>query len=572
MISHKWLVPYLLLASLLMMIVPLENTAAFSFQDSSVPNVSRVSPNPLTAPLTILVPDSYPSITAAIGNASAGDTIVIRRGTYFENPKIDKQLSLQGEDSLGTVVVGAGGSAGASVLTISADDVKVSGLTVTSINYSASATYAYGIVVYGDNSTITGNNIVNTLSGIFCPFQSSIMISQNNITGNRKDGVRFYGGFNNTILENNITGNTASAIAIDGYSNMIAGNNLSKNARGIGLGATYSVIYKNNVTGNSESGIYLPGSHNIISANYIANNKYGIYALPSFGVSNNNTITQNDFVNNQQNAFSTSPYNVQIWDEGYALGGNYWSDYSTACPNATEIGKSGIMNLPYSISANNTDNYPLMALFNVSNAGAWPIGKSSPSIGSDHIAALWSFDSVEPNFVTSDATEVNPAVLGTVAANVSYTPQLIDGKFGKALDFDGNAYAYVPASSSLTIPADITIDVWVNVREFKNVTYNNIVVESLSTTAKYPTRILGLAINGVIPSNSTSLALGALRGYVTTDQAGFNEIVTTQPVITLNKWIHIEFTRSLKTGMHLYVNGVEQDVQLLKGQEIPSVQ
>lgn len=125
----------------------------------------------------------------------------------------------------------------------------------------------------------------------------------------------------------------------------------------------------------------------------------------------------------------------------------------------------------------------------------------------------------------------------------------------------------------MTIPADITIDVWVNAREFKNVTYNNIFVESLGTTAKYPTISLGLAINGVIPSNDTSPALGALRGYVTTDTAGFNEIVTIQPVITLNKWIHIEFTRSLKTGMHLYVNGVERDVTVTvgKGNSVGSI-
>ena len=50
-----------------------------------------------TSSATIIVPDNYPSITAAIGNASAGDTILVRTGTYFENPVIDKSLTLQGE-------------------------------------------------------------------------------------------------------------------------------------------------------------------------------------------------------------------------------------------------------------------------------------------------------------------------------------------------------------------------------------------------------------------------------------------------------------------------------------------
>ena len=220
-------------------------------------------------------------------------------------------------------------------------------------------------------------------------------------------------------------------------------------------------------------------------------------------------IVHNDFVNNNQNAYSTSPYNIQIWDEGYPLGGNYWSDYSTVCPNATEIANSGIMNLPYSICANNTDKDPLKALFDVSNAVTSPSEKTPPATGSDHVAASWSLDSVEANNVTPDATGANPAVLGLEASNVSYTPPLVEGKFGKALYFDGGAYAYVPSSPSLTIPTDITIDAWVNVSQFKNVTYNNIVIEFMSTTAKYPTRILGLAINGVAPSNSTSPALGA---------------------------------------------------------------
>jgi len=567
--NKKMFVPVLLVALIMMMIVPEYAVASSNFPLSpSVPNVSVVSANSLTATKTIIVPVDYPSITDAIGNASAGDTILVRSGTYFENPIIDKPLTLQGENSANTIVVGTGGYVGASVFTVAADNVKISGFTITSVNYSASANYAYGIMIEGDKCTITGNNIVNTLSGTFCSVQSSTLIAQNNIVGNQKNGVRFYGGFNNTISGNNITGNTASGITIEGFSDNITGNNLSQNTIGIGLAATYSVIFRNNITENSNSGIYLPGSDNIISANYMANNKYGIYSLPSFGVSSNNTIFHNDFVNNQQNAYSTSPYDIQIWDEGYPLGGNYWSNYSTVCPNATEIANSGIMNLPYSVCANNTDKDPLMTLFNVLNAGASPSEKTPPITGSDHVAGLWSFDSVEPNYVTADSTGANPAVLGTVTANVSYTPQLVEGKFGKALYFNGNAYAFVPPSPSLIIPGDITIDAWVKVNQFKNVTYNNIVIEYVSTTAKYPTRILGLAINGVAPSNSSSPALGVLRGYVTTDTSGFNEIDTTQP-LSLNEWYHVVFTRSTQTGMHIYVNGVEQNVTVLAGTQNP---
>ena len=181
--GKKLFVPALLLAVLLMMVLP-ECAMAFS----NLPLLVSAAPNIPANPSTIIVPDDYPSISAAIGNASAGDTIFVRSGTYFENPVIDKPLTLQGENSANTMVVGTGGVAGASVLTVTADDVKISGFTIESVNYSASANYAYGVMIEGDNCAITGNNIVNTLSGVFCSMQSSALIGQNSITGNYKDG------------------------------------------------------------------------------------------------------------------------------------------------------------------------------------------------------------------------------------------------------------------------------------------------------------------------------------------------------------------------------------------------
>jgi parallel beta-helix repeat protein len=567
----KRFVPSLLLIALIMMMTAPEYALASSnfSLGSSAPNDSVITVNSSVATKTITVPDDYPTISDAIGNASAGDTILVRSGTYFENPVINKPLTLKGENSANTIVVGAGGYVGASVFTVTADNVVISGFTISSLNYSSSSNYAYGVMIQADKCTITGNNIVNTASGIYCSVQSFAMIAQNNITENHHNGVMFFGGSDNTISENNISANVGSGITLEGYSDNITENNLSQNTMGVGMSATYSLIFGNNMTGNSNSGIYLPGAYNVISANYIANNKYGVYLVPSFGLATGNTLFHNDFVNNLQNAFSTSPFNIQIWYDSNPNGGNYWSDYSTVCPNATEVGNSGIMNLPYCICANNTDKYPLTALFDVSNVGASPNEKTPPAAGSNHVVAYWSLNSVEGNNVTLDSTGANSAVLGLEQGNISYTPPLVDGKFGKAMYFDGGGYAYVPTSPSLNIPNDITIDAWVNINQFKNVEYNNIVIEFVNTPAKYPTRILGLAINGLAPSNSTSPALGDLIGYVTTDSGGFNQIITTQP-IPLNQWTHVVFTRSTQTGMNIYVNGVEQNVTVTNGIQNPS--
>jgi len=46
---------------------------------------------------------------------------------------------------------------------------------------------------------------------------------------------------------------------------------------------------------------------------------------------------------------------VNNWDDGYASGGNYWSDY-----NGTDTNYDGIGETPYEVDANNTDRYPLV--------------------------------------------------------------------------------------------------------------------------------------------------------------------------------------------------------------------
>ncbi len=78
------------------------------------------------------------------------------------------------------------------------------------------------------------------------------------------------------------------------------------------------------------------------------------------------------------------------------------------------------------------------------------------------------------------------------------------------------------------------------------------------------TRVFGLAVK----QSTTQNGAGVLSGCVNTDSDGFNEIVTTQPVVPLNQWINVAFTRTA-TGMHLYVNGEEQSVKTIQGVQNP---
>jgi hypothetical protein len=55
---------------------------------------------------------------------------------------------------------------------------------------------------------------------------------------------------------------------------------------------------------------------------------------------------------------------INVWDDGYPSGGNYWSDYTGvdlySGPYQNETSSDGIGDTPYDIDENNVDHYPLM--------------------------------------------------------------------------------------------------------------------------------------------------------------------------------------------------------------------
>ncbi len=208
---------------------------------------------------TLTVPDQYPTIGAAVKAASAGDTILVESGVYRENVQIDKSLTLEGQSSTNTTIIGSGGSAPTAVLVLAANNVKVSGFTVESLNYTKTTSYAYGIWVDANNCTIEGNIIEHTYTGIFCSTQAHTTITDNTVKASLKNGICFYGGSQNTVSDNTVIGNAVSGVEMAGYSNTISNNDIEGNGRGVGLGSSYSVLFGNNIQGNTESGVFLAG-------------------------------------------------------------------------------------------------------------------------------------------------------------------------------------------------------------------------------------------------------------------------------------------------------------------------
>jgi parallel beta-helix repeat protein len=353
----------------------------------------------------LIVPENYSTIQAAIDNASAGDTVFVKRGIYNYSGdnddaiRIDKPLSLIGEDSQKTVITRAKYRYAIDVIGITADDVTISGFTITSDyigvrieNGSHSSDQPSGI-------KIIGNNIVSRYEGIITYGGENYIISQNNITGNLGHGI-YIASSNSNVSDNNISGNIETGMIINSCTNVnVSGNNITGNGNGLNLGWGSSFyVHGNNITDNQGYGIqFSEGCNNAtVYQNNIMLNGIGFNLLnfPLVGNANligsGNQFYNNNLIGNAQNAFVERTFinngiegfigngtDVVSWDNGKV--GNYWSDYRSKYPNATQIDASGIGSIPYIIDENNVDHYPLVQ--QVDTSAPVPIATPSSTSG-----------------------------------------------------------------------------------------------------------------------------------------------------------------------------------------------
>lgn len=258
--------------------------------------------------------------------------------------------------------------------------------------------YGDGIIVERDNIILDGNG--HTIQGRYAYPSKGIDLSQrSNITirniniKNFYYGIRLYSSSNNVVSGNNITNNKGQGLALYNQSdnNTVCRNNISNNDRcGIwSFKSIGNIIYENNIISNKHHGIDVDprsvnGNHDIFR-NVIANNIGNGITFANGGGANvyGNTIAENDngtflvhycgawfynnnFINNRKKQAVIGPgvFNVD-WNSSYPSGGNYWSDkrgvngYCGAFQNLT--GSDGICDSPYAIDdGGDVDWYPLM--------------------------------------------------------------------------------------------------------------------------------------------------------------------------------------------------------------------
>ncbi len=346
------------------------------------------------------------SIQGAIDNATAGDTIIVRDGTYNEGINVYKRLTIQSENGAESTIVHAANS---HIFNITADYVNITGFTIEE------ASKKCGILISSATNCNISNNIVSgNYQGIYLSKSSQNIILNNNVLANKKYGIILTDGSTyNKIIKNNASNNLESSgiYLTESHNNEIRDNIANSNKdKGIELLSTNENIIANNTAKNNEvSGIYLKNSNenmltdndasnnvnyhgiglsasnnneirnniaisnhqvgiglwtsneNIIANNTAKNNgNRGIYLKNS----NNNEIYLNNFIDNANNAYSNESTNV--WNSPSEITysyngstytdnmGNYWGDYTGTDGNGDGLGDS-----PYRIDSDK-DDYPLM--------------------------------------------------------------------------------------------------------------------------------------------------------------------------------------------------------------------
>jgi hypothetical protein len=286
------------------------------------------------------------------------------------------------------------------------------------------------IVVNGGNHTIKG--LDQHQNGTAINLVSSNVTVKNFVLPNWNIGINATGN-NNTITTNELQNNSQSLV-IHGYDYLVNFNAISNSSTAILLKTgdyrqtgDNNLITQNQITHNFLAFDTTNSNVTTIRANNVLNNTF-ILALSS---NTTNTIFyDNNFINNSGVLNVPSPFPAIViapftpnvipispagqWDNGKI--GNYWSDYLTTYPQATEIDHTGIGNTPYirnvtlhygfsvngyvsgskswsingtAVSAFATDNYPLIAPISIPAIILTPpVSASSTSIEEYSISAL----------------------------------------------------------------------------------------------------------------------------------------------------------------------------------------
>jgi parallel beta-helix repeat protein len=282
-------------------------------------------------------------------------------------------------------------------------------------------------LLWSHHNLIENNSASFSWNGISLVDADNNTVGGNNASGN---GHGIWVGSGDNIILNNTAMNGDIGIAVIGDNNTVIGNNVSNNGWGFLTGRAGNTFADNSVWYN-EYGIHNGGScwwvkwpncRNDFRSNHISLNDFGFYSLRSDGtiVANNSisynlegihledstshAIYHNNIIGNALQAYDDNDTNQ--WDNGYPLGGNYWSDYSGvdfySGPNQDLPGSDQIGDRPFVIDSDSVDRYPLMEPF-----GQQPVRSVTLDIDPDTLNVRSRGRWITAYLITEDAMAEN---------------------------------------------------------------------------------------------------------------------------------------------------------------------
>jgi parallel beta-helix repeat protein len=266
---------------------------------------------------------SYTSINQAILAASDGDIIKIHTGTYNENLRFSKAVTLEGVN-VNNVVIKPSVPTKPTIMVENCNMLNIKNITV----YSNSIAISLAMT----NAIINNNKIISTQDGIRAgTLNHELSILNNSINGNyasvrnkNTTGVMLV-GVGKTIIENNEINAFGTGMYLGGKNPVkVTENQIISNDTGIYIAGNSNVIInKNRLYKNAYSGLVIVSKptvsveSNLFSSNYmydliLSNNKCGDFLINFSGK-----------LRGQNNIFSEK---IKICPEDYVLEDNFIKD------------------------------------------------------------------------------------------------------------------------------------------------------------------------------------------------------------------------------------------------------
>lgn len=236
------------------------------------------------------------SISAAVTAANAGDTIIVAPGTYAEDVKITKSLSIIGQDSENTIINAMGFPNGVYIDGYLApapglSHVVVTGFTVENAKFEGILVHnASFVTIWGNHVRDNDENLVYTASPEYCTDQAPVLE-----TLTTPPTVTYNGGANLAPFETNEGDDCGEGIHLIGVDHStLADNIVEHNSGGILVSDETAANHDNVITRNEvhdnpyDCGITV-ASHSAYSTIPGPPSAFGIYHI---------TISENDSYNN----------------------------------------------------------------------------------------------------------------------------------------------------------------------------------------------------------------------------------------------------------------------------------